>query len=307
MENQSLHNMEQYIPHLKGYQDISPIHKGYSSDHKYCVSFQDGWKYLLRMFDLKQREAKKAEFDVLQKMELYSVKCSKPIEFGSVEPLGKGYMLLSYIEGEDAEEHIGKLPEEVQYKIGADAGIELLKMHQCPAPEPVSGWFDRKYKKHRRYMDQYHACGYKLKEDSKLQSFIDDHIELMKYRPNVFQHDDFHVGNLIIKDQQLAGVIDFNSYDWGDPIHEFLKVGFFSSEVSIPFAIGQMTGYHKGGQPDERFWTLYSLYLAMSIYSSIVWILKVKPEELDSMLEKIYRVLEDHNGFESVKPKWYSR
>ena len=127
----------------------------------------------------------------------------------------------------------------------------------------------------------------------------------MKDRPNIFQHDDFHVANLIVKDNKLSGVIDFNRYDWGDPIHEFLKVGFFSSEFSIPFSIGQIKGYHLKHEPDEHFWQLYSLYLAMSIVVSVAWILKVKPEELNIMMNKINRVLEDHDYFERVIPKWY--
>lgn len=36
----------------------------------------------------------------------------------------------------------------------------------------------------------------------------------------------------------------FNRMNWGDPIHDFLKAGMFSSEVSIPFSIGQIKGYH---------------------------------------------------------------
>ena len=127
----------------------------------------------------------------------------------------------------------------------------------------------------------------------------------MKDRPNLFQHDDFHMGNIVVRDRKLSGVIDFNRYDWGDPIHEFLKVGMFSREISIPFSIGQIRGYHLNNEPDELFWRLYSLYLAMCVFSSVVWILKVKPEELDQMLDKINTVLKDHDYFEKLKPIWY--
>ncbi|SYX83066.1 aminoglycoside phosphotransferase family protein [Paenibacillus alvei] len=96
--------------------------------------------------------------------------------------------------------------------------------------------------------------GVRIKNDSILLSFIEDNLQLMRHRPNLFQHDDFHVGNLIIKDNQLSGVIDFNRFDWGDPIHEFLKVGMFSSE-------------------------LYTLYLSMCLISSIVWISKVNQKK----------------------------
>ncbi|MCR8630455.1 aminoglycoside phosphotransferase family protein [Paenibacillus radicis (ex Xue et al. 2023)] len=145
----------------------------------------------------------------------------------------------------------------------------------------------------------------KVKNDFKVMSFIEDNLQLMKNRPNLFQHDDFHVANLIIKDKELSGVIDFNRYDWGDPVHEFLKVGMFSAEVSLPFSMGQIMGYHGNQDPTELFWKLYSLYLAMCIISSVVWIIKVKPEETAIMMDKIDRVLEDHNYFELIKPKWF--
>lgn len=128
----------------------------------------------------------------------------------------------------------------------------------------------------------------------------------MKDRPNIFQHDDFHIANLIVKDRRLSGIIDFNRYDWGDPIHEFVKVGIFSAEVSVPFSIGQIQGYHGDKEPNHAFWQLYSLYLAMTLVSSVVWILKVKPEELDSMLSKIYKVMDDHDDFDLLVPKWYN-
>ncbi|MOA51051.1 hypothetical protein D3C78_1741480 [compost metagenome] len=76
--------------------------------------------------------------------------------------------------------------------------------------------------------------------------------------------------------------------------------------MSIPFSIGQIRGYHKDSEPDELFWRLYSLYLAMCLISSIVWIIKVKPEETNIMMDKIDRVLEDHEYFRLIKPKWYS-
>lgn len=306
-ENRNLlSRIDHYIPYLQGYDHILQIHKGYSDDKKFLVTFQDGRQYLLKMFAMKEFEAKQIEYQVLQKMEMYNVKSSRPIGIGKNQQIDMGYMILSYIEGHDAGEEINKYSDEIQYEIGIQSGQELLKMHQYHAPVNISDWYERKLKKHKHYMDQYRTCGYKLEHDLKIISFIEDNIQLMKNRPNLFQHDDYHVGNLIVKDHQLAGVIDFNRYDWGDPVHEFLKIGLFSSEVSVPFSIGQIKGYYNHKQPDELFWRLYSLYLAMSIFSSIVWILKVKPDELELMLDKLYRVLEDHSYFYNIKPRWYA-
>src|SRR5208282_5231031 len=95
-------------------------------------------------------------------------------------------------------------------------------------------------------------------------------------------------------------------YDQGDPIHEFLKLGLFASEISIPYSIGQIQGYFDGNEPDELFWRLYSLYTAMALVSSVVWIQQVKPEETLEMMAKIERVREDHDDFRSFIPRWYT-
>ncbi|WP_442600708.1 aminoglycoside phosphotransferase family protein [Paenibacillus sp. KN14-4R] len=296
--------IKEYIPFLQGDIEIDPIMKGYSDDRKYAV-VKDNQKYLLRTFNLKEYDRKSLEYEALIKMQEYNVKCSRPIKLGSLPDHGIGYMVLTFIEGDDASEELPKLSSNDQFHIGLQSGKELHKIHQYVAPSHISSWYDRKVVKHKNYMEEYKKLGIRVNHDLEIMSFIDDNLQIMKNRPNLFQHDDFHVGNLIVEDNSLSGVIDFNRFDWGDPIHEFLKVGMFSSEVSIPFSVGQIKGYHHNQEPNEWFWKLYSLYLAMCVFSSIVWIRKVKPEETDIMISKLNRVLEDHNNFELIKPKWY--
>ncbi len=282
---------------------IEQINKGYSSDKKYIVHLNNNRKFLLRLFDLNEYELKLNEFSCLEKMRNFEVKCSRPIEIGKLSQVG--YMLLSFIDGHDALEQFPNLSDREQFNIGYEAGKELKKIHLYIAPKHISPWHERKAKKHKKYLDEYFACGMRIKNDDYIIKFIEQNIKLIKERPNVFQHDDFHVGNIIINDKKLAGVVDFNRYDWGDPIHEFLKVGIFSREVSIPFSIGQIKGYHNNNEPDELFWRLYSLYLAMSVFSTVIWTLKVIPEDINEMLNKIYMFLEDHNYFNKIKPSWY--
>jgi aminoglycoside phosphotransferase (APT) family kinase protein len=300
-----LEALKQFLPLLNEAIAIEPIHKGYSTDIKVIVHLQDNKKLLLRLFDLAVLEQKLLEYDFLKKVEGYGVKCSKTLACGKLADLNQGYMLLTFIEGTDAIEELPKLAEIEQYQIGFETGKELLKMHQFEALAGVSPWYERKTEKHRSLMIEYAELNVPFKQDSKIITFIDNHIELMKYRPNLFLHDDIHVGNIIVKDRQFSGLIDFNRYDWGDPVHDFLKMGMFSKGVSIPFSIGQVKGYHQSREPDELFWKLYALYLAMSLFSSIVWVWKVVPEEKDSLLSKIALILEDQDNFDSFKPTWY--
>lgn len=110
---------------------------------------------------------------------------------------------------------------------------------------------------------------------------------------------------MILNDKKFAGVIDFERYDWGNPIHEFLKIGIFSRGISKQFSTGQIKGYFEGTEPDEDFGRLYSLYLAMCVFSSVVWTSNTYPEDMDNALDKIYMFLDDHDYFNEIEPKWY--
>lgn len=293
------------IPFLKNNcKEIIQITKGFSADEKYLIRLSDGnEKLLLRMFNLEEFESKNTEYSILGRMKDYNVTCSEPISIGQIG--NRGYMITSYLEGKDAEVEIQKYPHQEQFHIGFEAGKELKKMHHYPAPNHVSSWYSRKMKKHKKYIDAYLVCGKKVKHDDRIMNFIEENIHFMKKRPNLFQHDDFTLGNIILNNKKFAGVIDFGRYDWGDPIHEFLKVGIFSRGISIPFSIGQIKGYFNNNEPDEYFWRLYSLYLAMCVFSTVIWTLNTIPNSIDEMLDKVYVFLDDHDYFNDIKPKWF--
>lgn len=303
--NRELGHMLKQIPFIDSEATVTPIKEGYSEDQKYIIA-NANHRYVLRLFPIHQYDRKKSEFDVLRQMETYQVRCSRPLELNKLKGADLGYMIVPYIEGEDAKTQLEYLSDPDQFQIGLEAGEELRKMHQYKAPSHIKPWHDRKVKKHQKYVDAYWETGVRITHDQEILSFIEENITYMKRRPNLFQHDDFHLGNLIVKNNKLAGVIDFGLHDWGDPIHEFLKVGLFSRQESIPFSIGQISGYHGKDEPPDSFWRLYSLYLAMSLFSSIVWTLKMRPDELDEMISKIETIIEDHDSFTDLKPTWYT-
>jgi len=293
------------IPRFGEIKQILPILKGYSLDKKFLVETAAA-SYIVKVFAEADYEAKQAEYEALQAMRRFQVKCTQAYELGRWEQLGKGYLVLNYIDGESGEEALPHYTAEQQYQIGLDAGRELLKIHQYSSNSSIQSWYERKAAKHSAYMNRYASLGISIPHDERIIAYIDQHLELMRHRPNSFQHDDFHPSNLIVKNGALSGVIDFNRCDWGDPFHEFIKVGMFSVDVSKPFSIGQIKGYFNGQEPSQSFWQLYTLYIAMCLISSIVWINKVKPEETPQMMERMIKVMEDHQYFESIVPSWYS-
>lgn len=293
------------IPPLREAVQIERISKGYSLDHKFKMEVPSQGNVLLRIFPYRDMEGKKKEIHLLEALKKMGVLCSTPLGIGRLDD-NNGYMIVSYLEGEDAADALPLMSAQQQYSIGMRAGSELRRIHQLPMEKQEDSWYTRKSMKHRRYVERYQACPIVMDNDQHILHFIDDHLEWMKGRPDGFQHDDFHPANLVVNNGELAGVIDFNRADQGDPVHEFLKLGLFATEVSIPYSIGQVQGYFEGHDPDEEFWNLYSLYMAMALVSSVVWIQNVKPEETDQMMMKIERVREDHDDFRSVIPSWYT-
>ncbi|MBD8497969.1 aminoglycoside phosphotransferase family protein [Paenibacillus arenosi] len=303
-----LETLRRSIPFLHNSSRLEQIHKGYSSDKKYIVyDSNEHPQYILRTYSMDAHNDKLIKFKHLQLMEQQAVRCARAIEIGIIPEQELGYTILSFVEGNEAYEQLPQLTEIEQFDVGVEAGIELLKINQVSAPADKEPWHELMSRKHQRYRTQYAESGVVIPNDAELLSFIDNNLHLMKDRPNKYQHDDFHPRNLVIKDGKFSGVIDFDRDDWGDPIHEFVKIGLFSAEVSIPFSAGQIRGYYHGKEPNEEFWRLYSLYLAMTLISSVVWVLKVNTDELDDIMRRIQRCMDDHSNFELMVPKWYSQ
>ncbi|WP_103106413.1 phosphotransferase family protein [Brevibacillus reuszeri] len=302
-----LDQLQKEIAALRSSIRIEKILKGFSTDEKYRVYLSNGENRLLRIFKLDQWDQKKAEYDMIKTIQNLGVKASLPIELGMIPAMDIGYMVLSYLDGEDARDVLPELSAEEQRQIGYLAGCDLASMHQLPAPTYVSSWYERCIQKHRNYVRAYQESSLEITHADKINAFIEDHLTYLKNRPNRFLHDDFHVGNLIVHERQYAGVIDFNRYDWGDPIHEFTKLAFFSREISVPFCNGQITGYFHNEEPPDSFWILYSVYTAMTIFSSVVWTGRVVPSLLDDMNQRVNKVIEEHQAFERTIPVWFCR
>ncbi|SDX07886.1 phosphotransferase family protein [Paenibacillus sp. CF384] len=297
----------EHIPQLRKATAVSQIHKGFSYDGKYLV-YEDGDRpaYVLRTATYNQSESKRREFEAVGLIHGLGVRTSEPIAFGMIEVLDRCYMVLRYVEGLDALEELPRMTVDQQYRVGAEAGRELLMMHEVEAPEDTEAWATHRAAKHKRHMEEYFRCGVKAPEEEAIIAFVEKHLPLLEGRPNRFQHDDFHPANLLVHHGAYVAAIDFNRYDWGDPYHDFVKIAYFSREVSIPFSIGQIDGYFDGNVP-AHFWQLYALYAAMTIFGTITWTLKVVPEQLDSMMDRIRILLDDHTHFESVVPSWYKQ
>lgn len=279
---------------------IESIIKGWSEDKKYCVTKAEGTKYLLRTSPIERFEARKSLFSVMQQVAGLDIVMCKPIEFGTCSD--GVYSLQGWINGDDAECVIPLLSETEQYVLGFQSGVILRKMHSIPAPSSQEDWANRFNRKTNNKIHKYRECGIRFDGDEKVIEYIENNRDLLNNRPQCFQHGDYHIGNLMIDNNNVA-VIDFDRYDYGDPWEEFNRI-VWSAAISPHFATGQLNGYF-GGRPPIEFFKLLAFYIASNTLSSIYWAIPFGQREIDTMMRQSQDVLAWFNNMQNPIPAWY--
>ncbi|WP_010096933.1 aminoglycoside phosphotransferase family protein [Ornithinibacillus scapharcae] len=299
----NIKNVIDNISFFNGFTSVEKVKKGYSPDDKYIV-LEGRNKYLLRISDYTYYQKREAEYKLLQELEEREIQSQRPILFGNIERDNICYMVIEFMEGTPAVEAFNNCSSNIQHQIGIQAGKELYKIHQIEAPLHIPIWKESQRKKFNYYLNEYKNGHFRHEQDKRIISFIEENMELLGDRTNTLLHDDFHLEHIILSGDRFKGIIDFNGHDYGDPYHDFYNLALFSRRISIPYCIGQIEGYFSG-QPDDYFWKVYSLYAAMNIFSTIVWTTMHDPASFEDALERIEIILEDHDNFERIKPKWY--
>ena len=169
--------------------------------------------------DIAYYNAKQSEFNMTKQVATLDVPMCRPLEFGVCD---EGvYSMQSWIDGIDAEEVIPTLSDTEQYVYGLDAGRILKKIHSIPAPATQEDWGLRFGRKMDDKIQKYGECPIKYENGQAFIDYINDNRHLLKDRPQVYQHGDYHIGNMMIGRDKKLYIIDFNRNDYGDPWEEF--------------------------------------------------------------------------------------
>ena len=279
-----------------------PVEKGWSGDKKYCATAKNGKKYLLRITS--QERAHRFHLCYLRMQEVASLEIPMclPIEFGKSE---EGvYAIHSWVDGVDAEEYIPTLSKERQYQYGLDAGRILRKLHSLPAPLDAPNWEARFNAKIDRKIRMYENCELKYEVDGDaFIRYIENNRHLLKDRPQSYQHGDYHIGNMMIDQDGVLTIIDFDRDDFGDPWEEFNRI-VWCAQAAPAFASGMVDGYFDGEIPIE-FWRLLALYIASNTLSSLPWAIPFGEKEIGVMQKQAAQVLRWYASMTDPVPTWY--
>ena len=280
----------------------TPIDKGWSGAQKYCAITADGQKYLLRISTIDRLERKRREYEKMSEVAQLGISMCMPVEFGTCDE--GAYSIQSWIDGVDAEETIMAMDADTQYRYGWDAGQILAKIHTIPAPIDAPSWETRFNAKIDRRIAMYENC--ELKYESGGDAFLDYlacNRHLLKDRPQSYQHGDYHIGNMMVNNDGVLTIIDFDRDDFGDPWEDFNRI-VWCAQAAPAFASGMVDGYFGGKVPME-FWKLLALYICSNTLSSLPWAIPFGEGEIQVMRKQATQVLEWYDGMKNVVPTWY--
>ncbi|MCL2158648.1 MAG: phosphotransferase [Oscillospiraceae bacterium] len=280
-----------------------PIEKGWSEDKKYCVTAENGTKYLLRVTPISRYETRKSLFAMLEKVAALDIPMCVPVEFGTCED--GVYSIQSWIDGEDLETVLPTLSDTEQYVLGIKSGEIVRKMHTIPAPEAQeewATWFNTKINKRIAANQECVEQGLAVNGMEYLLDYVKNNRHLLKGRPQCFQHGDYHVGNMMVERGELK-IIDFDRYDFGDPWEKFNRITF-SAAASPHFATGQLRGYF-GGEPPTEFFELLSFYIASNFLGGLSWARMFGEEEIEFTRKQIADILSWYDNMRNIVPTWY--
>lgn len=278
-----------------------PILEGWSSDKKYCVTDEEGTRFLLRVSDSDLYDEKESEFKMMQRVAELGVPMCLPIEFGVCE---EGvYSIQSWIDGEGAESVIPTLSDKEQYDYGFTAGQILKKIHSIPAPASQEDWEIRFNRKMDTKIQKYNECPIKYPNGQAFIDYINANRHLLGRRDQVYQHGDYHIGNMMIDSEGKLYIIDFNRNDYGDPWEEFNRI-VWCAQKSPLFASGMVDGYFDNQVPME-FWKLIAMYISSNTLSSVYWAIPFGESEVNTMLNQAQEVMEWYDNMTNVIPTWY--
>ncbi|MBO1265668.1 phosphotransferase [Proteiniclasticum sp. SCR006] len=278
--------------------EVEPILKGWSTDSKYLLNRGEE-KFTLRVSKTKSIQRQKEEFQTIGSIKPMD-QLIRPLSYGRLDEKHT-FILYSYVEGEDLKEVIVSLDPVLQYDMGIQAGVLLTAIHEVE----TAGREEVRVRYNRRITDKisaYRQCPVKHVKLEEYIPYVEANRPLLEKRPTVLLHGDYHLGNMILKEQSVH-IIDFNRYDFGDPYEEFDRMTMNSS-FSPQFSKGLLHGYFKG-VPPMKFWRLLKLYALTNALGSISWAQKYSPESMDFIHEMIDQTLADYADKSSPIPGWY--
>ncbi|NQG98375.1 phosphotransferase [Streptococcus suis] len=279
-----------------------PLTKGWSTDRKYKVQLEDGRLGLLRIAERPAYEAKRLEFQLVEKLFGLGLPVAEPLSFWA-DDLSVS-TLYEWVEGQDMNDLATSLSEQTLYELGCQSGQFLRTLHALPIDQSQRDWNSFYQAKSDSKLAAYQAASHSYPNGQAMIDFVQTNRHLLEGRPIAYHHGDFHTGNFLLGRDGKLKILDFDRYDIGDPWEEFNRL-IFTADLSPAFARGQVDAYFDGAIPEE-LWRLLALYLTVNSLGALSWAERIDPDQVPLMQEQAATISEWYADFTRWVPTWYA-
>lgn len=270
---------------------------GFSKDKKFVLQSINGEKYILRFCDMALYERRKRQVEMLSKLDT-TINRSEILELGSYDE-ETCFLVTTFLNGSDAIDVVKEMDEKDAYVMGLKAGEILLKWHGTAVETSQIDWYE--YYQNKKLIQSLSSCKYRVPLQEKLLAYYRDHLYLMKNRPIVFCHGDYHLDNFIMDNGEL-GIIDVLNCSLADPYEELKRSAYWDAAGNQYFLSGMIHGYFCDCVPSD-FFPILKFYLIETMFTRL---LSVKNRE---GAEKVQRInewqMQCWGNFDYNVPTWY--
>lgn len=282
------------------FSNVKNITDGFSHDIKYSADFNDQ-KVFVKECSTKSVYHHLFLANVLSELASKNFSMPKLLNVDYSEKRIRS--TYEYIDGEMLEAVINNYSLSEQYELGYKAGVMLRDIHSVKSTNmlEIKSFKEVYASKIERIIQKYKESDLSNDKIDCLIEYIVENKHLINDQPMTFQHGDYHISNMIIKDNDLY-IIDFDRYDILDPWEEFNRI-VFSASISESFAKGQIDGYFNEDVP-ANFWPLLKLYISLNVIASQSW--AINNDSVEFMHRQLLDTFKWYDNYTKMIPSFYT-
>lgn len=239
---------------------IQKANNSYSSN-VYIIFTKDN-KYILKITKDKEKRLNEKKYYNY----LYQYVLTAKVLYSSTYK-GNQYNIISFLEGKNIyDEKCNELSTDEIYSMGK----LLASIHNCPLVSISDDSWIAYLKSYLEKADKELKNLFGRKDNKLIVDFLENFIT-KKIKPNYknsLLHMDYRVGNIIIDENQNAGIIDLESMKNGDYVFDFVKMNrIFDKDNFNVF----LKGYQSIREINSDFNEKLKFYSFFDSYTSLLW------------------------------------
>ena len=294
------------IPGSESWVWLREITEGDSSDRKFYIKNSDRERFFLRVADPTTYDHKKDEYELLAAINSFGAPIPNPAGFGICNHGKSLFLQTHWIYGNSGLKVLPGLTKHQQYTLGTDAGLCLKLVHSCEFPPHRSVWETRQKARLEKVLHALHQIRQLSANEHKLILLLEEGAGLLVSRPDALLHGDFHIGNVVLSFEYSFRLIDFDNWQYGDPMADLANVLTKIRAVSLPYAIGVIDCYFHFQVTDEEL-TLMRFYAALDLAEQLAAAHRGNDSALAESKLQLQAFMHDFQSGRGICPGWYKR